>query len=219
MSFPLYAPYDLLEGDLMYNIYQIFIMTALISFMGFCLEEVWLCATKGYIDNRNMNTPFLLGYGLAVVGMYYVIGTPHDMRFLCIFPVEGSRGYLLICYAVTTGLLVSLGEMLLGTLTEKISGVVWWNYTWIPLHVTKYTSVPTSIGFALIITLFMDQCFDPVMEVISRIAPDTARNAGIILISLITLDFVVCMNKIRKTGHLNITWRYEPHVLKGYIKK
>ena len=94
------------------------------------------------------NTPFLLGYGLAVVGMYYVIGTPHDMRFLCIFPIEGSRSYVLICYAVTTGLLVSLGEMLLGTLTEKISGVVWWNYTWIPLHVTKYTSVPTSIGFA-----------------------------------------------------------------------
>lgn len=33
-------------------------------------------AEKGYMNNRNMNAPFLLGYGLVVLFLYFVLGTP-----------------------------------------------------------------------------------------------------------------------------------------------
>ena len=52
-----------------YNIYAIGIMTAIVSFLGFVVENIWLAISKGYINNRNMNTPFLLGYGLLI--MFY----------------------------------------------------------------------------------------------------------------------------------------------------
>ena len=61
-----------------YDIYSWIIMIAVISFLGFILENVWLAFTKGFIDNRNMGAPFLLGYGLFVVAIYFVIGTPQN---------------------------------------------------------------------------------------------------------------------------------------------
>ena len=49
---------------------------AIISFLGYCVENIWLAVTQQYINNRNMYFPFLLGYGLAVVGIYLIVGTP-----------------------------------------------------------------------------------------------------------------------------------------------
>ena len=127
-----------------YSIYSLFMMVAVISFLGFCLEDTWLSLTKGYIDNRNMNLPFLLGYGLLVVGIYIIIGIPERIVFLGkpIFPKSKFRRYLL--YFMCMMVIVSLGEILLGTFVEKMFGFEYWNYTRIPMHITKYTSVPTS---------------------------------------------------------------------------
>ena len=74
-----------------YDIYSLGIMVAVISFLGFSLENLWLSLTKGFIDNRNMNAPFLMGYGLLVVGMYLLLGTPeiwHSQRW---FPLTDQR--------------------------------------------------------------------------------------------------------------------------------
>ncbi|MBQ5332468.1 MAG: hypothetical protein J6K92_04325, partial [Oscillospiraceae bacterium] len=62
-----------------YDIYSLGIMLALISFLGFLLENLWLAATKGFVDNRNMRLPFLMGYGVLVTGMYLLLGTPENM--------------------------------------------------------------------------------------------------------------------------------------------
>ena len=59
-----------------YTYYQLGIMAAVVSFLGFVVENIWLAMTKGYINNRNMNAPFLLGYGLLILFMYAVFGTP-----------------------------------------------------------------------------------------------------------------------------------------------
>jgi len=48
----------------------------IISFLGYCVENIWLAVTQQYINNRNMYLPFLLGYGLTVVGIYLIFGTP-----------------------------------------------------------------------------------------------------------------------------------------------
>ena len=65
-----------------YSIASLIIMVAVISFLGFMLENTWLVLTKGFFDNRNMTFPFLLGYGLLVVGMYMIVGTPEKLCIL-----------------------------------------------------------------------------------------------------------------------------------------
>lgn len=58
------------------------LVIAVVSFLGFAVENIWLAITKGYIDNRNMCLPFLLGYGLAVAVIYLLFGTPKKLWVL-----------------------------------------------------------------------------------------------------------------------------------------
>ena len=85
-----------------YTYYQLGIMAAVVSFLGFVVENIWLAMTKGYINNRNMNAPFLLGYGLLILFMYAVFGTPAALRMFAKEKVRWKRYlvYFLCSFAV-----------------------------------------------------------------------------------------------------------------------
>ena len=199
-----------------YDMYSLGIMVAVISFLGFCLENIWLMVTKGYIDNRNMNAPFLMGYGLLVVGMYLLIGTPTDITFFGNVHANCSKGEKLLIYFLFSFTVVTIGELVLGHLMEKICGIQSWNYNWIPMHITQYTSVPTSIGFAAVITSFMGVCFDPVMEAISMIPFKDAKPLAIVLVLVMSADLLISFGKMRKNRSLNPKWQI--HIRHGHLK-
>ena len=85
-----------------YTYYQLGIMAAVVSFLGFVVENIWLAMTKGYINNRNMNAPFLLGYGLLILFMYTVFGTPAAFKMFTKEKVRWKRYllYFLCSFAV-----------------------------------------------------------------------------------------------------------------------
>lgn len=199
-----------------YDMYSLGIMVAVISFLGFCLENIWLMVTKGYIDNRNMNAPFLMGYGLLVVGMYLLIGTPEDIALFGTVHADCSKGEKLLVYFLCSFTVVTIGELVLGHLMEKICGIQYWNYNWIPMHITQYTSVPTSIGFAAVITSFMGVCFDPVMEAISMIPFKDAKPLAIVLVLVMSADLLISFGKMRKNRSLNPKWQI--HIRHGHLK-
>lgn len=189
------------------NLYSLGLMVVFISFLGFSLENGWLAITKGYIDNRNMHLPFLLGYGLLVVTIHLLIGTPSefaDKLFLSLkCPDNASKLiYLLIVMAV-----VSIGELILGTFLEKTCNIECWNYLWIPLHFTKYTSFPTSVGFALIIAFFEEHCFYPVMRVIECIPIYLKTSLANTLIVLLTADMLHSFFEMKRSKRFNERWR------------
>ena len=63
-----------------YGIFELMLAAVVISFVGFAIENTWLLLTKGYMDNRNMTLPFLLGYGVLMVDFYLMFGTPSDVH-------------------------------------------------------------------------------------------------------------------------------------------
>jgi len=146
------------------DMYAYIMIIAVVSFLGFAVENIWLSFIKGFMDNRNMFFPFLLGYGLAVIGIFAVLGTPMEPRILgYTFNLTGSFSKLFV-YFFLVMVSVSLGEIILGYSVELVCGMQWWDYTDLPLHFTRYTSVPTSAAFSLIITLFMRFCFMPLYK-------------------------------------------------------
>lgn len=187
-----------------YSLTSIGIMAAVISFLGFILENVWLAFTKGYIDNRNMTMPFLYGYGMAVISIYAIFGTPQAMVLAGKLPV---KEHSVLIYFVAVFFAVSIGEIALGYAVEKLCGFEYWNYTRLPLHVTKYTSVFTSLGFAAIITLFMSYAFDPIMNLIGRLAPLPASIGALVLTAVMAVDFMVSFCRMHKSHALNERWR------------
>ncbi|MGN0642420.1 MAG: putative ABC transporter permease [Huintestinicola sp.] len=192
-----------------YDMYSLGIMMAVISFLGFCLENIWLAVTRGYVDNRNMSMPFLIGYGLLVVAMYLLFGTPENMILLGSINVKASKRTKILIYFICAAVIVSIAEIVLGTAMENLCGFEYWNYTWIPLHITKYTSVPTSIGFAAVITMFMGECFTPLMRLITQLDHITASFLSIALVSIMAADFLSSFLKMYRTRSLNLRWKKE----------
>ncbi len=171
-------------------IYSLCLITALVSFLGFVVENIWLGFTKGYIDNRNMIFPFLFGYGLAVVSIYLAFGTPREASVFSIdINISDTRLEILL-YFIIVMLCLSLGEIILGKSVEKVCHIKWWDYSRLPLHITQYTSVFTSGGFSLMIVLFMDKIFVPLFNWNMTWNPIVLAVTAITLMFIMTVDFI-----------------------------
>ena len=171
------------------------IMVIIISFIGFCIENFYMLFKNSVIDNRNMYLPFLLGYGLFAVAIYYMIGTPKKVfnKYELRIP-KNYLMYIFICF-----ILVSVGEIVLGIFVEKTGNFYYWDYTNIPMHFTRYTSVPTSIGFSLAITLFMGYIYIPLVNKIKK----SAKYIPTFLVVCVFIVLVIDLNISFKNMYLN----------------
>lgn len=160
------------------------------SFIGFCVENIFSAYLSGVINNRNMILPFLLGYGLAIIALYALFGTPDAPRFLHKELLFNSSIWANIYYFSVSFLCVCLGEITLGYMTQWCCGIIWWNYSEIPLHITKYTSIPTSFGFATLITIFMKYCFDFLQLQFTKMNPRVLAKASVFILTLLIIDFI-----------------------------
>lgn len=200
-----------------YSVYALGIMAAVVSFLGFVVENVWLAITKGYIDNRNMNAPFLVGYGMLILVMYFILGTPKDLLILKKSKRNMPKWASVIIYFVLSFFVVSIAEIALGVIFEKVSGIKYWNYSMLPLHFTQYTSVPTSMGFALLITVFMGAIFTPLMELIMRMDPHLMKWLSIILVVIMMADLIINFYEMITSHAFVKKWRI--YLKKGRISK
>lgn len=180
------------------------LMIALLSFMGWLSENIFIGITQGFMNNRNMYFPFLLGYGLFMIVLYAVIGTPGD--FIFSKNVKNMRTKYLV-YFTFIFLMVSVCEVTLGTVVEKMCGFVYWDYSSIPFHFTKFTSVPTSTGFALFITFFMGKCFVPLMDLLSLIPDKISTPLSIILGIIMIADYGASFYKMYIRHQKNLLWK------------
>jgi uncharacterized membrane protein len=190
-----------------YCISCIVAMIIIVSFLGFMVENVWLAFTKGYIDNRNMGLPFLLGYGIAIIGIYMLLGTPQHSRTMDRITFLDTSLKRIVFYFLCAFMFVCIAEILLGTFIEKTCHIVLWNYSRFTLHITKYTSIPTSNGFAFIITFFMDKCFTPIMNLLSQIECIVSQKVSFVIFGLMVFDFAINSIKMFKNKSLNPIWK------------
>lgn len=198
------------------EVFALCLIVTVVSFLGFVVENVWLSMTKGFIDNRNMTLPFLLGYGIAIVLIYLLFGTPEHLRILGIDAgMTDTFAQTVIYYGIVI-VCVSVGEIALGTFVEKTCGIIWWDYTRLPMHITKYTSLPTSMAFSLGITVFMRRFFTPLMTRFLEMESENLKFWAITFMTLLCVDFLVNAAKIAVTRELRPTWKIDTTRTRGY---
>lgn len=192
------------------------VIVAVISFLGFAVEDIWLSITKGYMDNRNMYFPFLFGYGLAVIVLWRLFGTPQDLM-LCTIPLAIrsplARKVLYVLFIMTC---ICIGEILLGTLVEKLCHFQWWDFSRLPLHITQYTSIPTSAAFSLMIGVFMDNAFEPILRNILTWDYEVLRLVAAILMAIMIGDFVHSGYYMYRNKQMLMTWKIDTTRTPGY---
>ncbi len=192
-----------------YDIGALLLMLGVVSFLGFCLENIWVLVTRGFVDNRNMILPFLLGYGLALAAFYLCLGVPGRMHLLWLSLAHRPIEQQVVLYFLAAFLAVSLGEICLGKAVERVCGFAYWDYSRLPLHITRYTSIPTSLGFALLITWFMGCGFEPLMGLLQKLPIGWARWIGGIWLVVMAWDFVHSFRRMYRTRSLYVRWRHD----------
>ena len=106
-------------------------------------------------------------------------------------------------------MLVSVAEIVLGNFVEKHCEIVWWNYTGLPLHIGKYTSVPTSMGFAAMITLFMGCVFPRLYAWVVQIENPSLSILTFALTGLLVMDFGYAARYMIRNKRVNRLWQIE----------
>jgi len=191
------------------NIWALCMTAVVVSLIGFVVENLWLCITKGYMDNRNMCLPFLIGYGIAMFGVLLLLGTPKRPCFLGRKLAVSSRRICLILYFLGAMVCVCVGEIILGKLVEHTCHFYWWDYSRIPLHITRYTSIPTSTLFACAVTFFMDCVLEPLYMYFAGWDAGLLRTVSVVLILMLTTDFVYNAVLMYKKKSMVRWWRIE----------
>lgn len=161
-----------------------------VSFLGFCIENIWMAATVGVINNRNMILPFLWGYGLAIFAIYFLFGTPENPKLFTRTINIASRPLSVLYYFAIAFSCVCIGEIILGYAIEWGCDIIWWDYSVLPLHITRYTSVPTSSAFAALITVFMTFIFKPMLRFFEKMDPRVTGGIASVLTVLLALDMI-----------------------------
>ncbi|MCM1100998.1 MAG: putative ABC transporter permease [Acetatifactor muris] len=182
-------------------------IAVVVSFLGFVVENVWLAVSKGYIDNRGMCFPFLFGYGAAFLMIYMILGTPKKLCFLGRTIRVQNKIIRLLVYIVGVMLCICIGEIMLGIFVEKACHFCWWDYSEIPLHITRYTSIPTSIAYSLIVTLFMEVFSAPLYRFFQQQNFVVLCIVTVLLFTLMTADFIYNAYMMYRTHGLVRRWR------------
>ena len=166
----------------------LFLLGILVSFVGWIYETLLFYILYGGMHDRGFVTlPFCPIYGITIVIIYLIIGTPHAGGFLLSrFPGGGGR---MVVYYLLAALIPSVSEFVGGELMEMLTGEVLWSYEAYEYNIGKYACLEIAFIWGLAILLFM--CFfDKLLKLISRIQKSLSRRIAFSLSALITFDFI-----------------------------
>ena len=153
--------------------------------------------------------PFLIGYGIAMLLILLIIGTPKKMWILGKTLWIQNKMLRILVYFLAVMLCICVGEVLLGTFVEKVCHFCWWDYSRLPLHITQYTSIPTSMMFASMVTLFMQHCLEPLFYFFVKWDYDVLRTSAIGLLGILMGDFLYNAYLMYQTRGLIDRWRID----------
>lgn len=176
------------------NAYALLLSACIIAFAGFIIENVFRLFCIGVIDDRHRLFPFIAEYGIAFFLMFLLFGTPKNMRFFnkkITITAKSEKTAVFLqtaLYFLIVFICIGIGEITVGLTVEKTMGIKGWNFSNIPLHVTRYTSIPTDLAYSSAFTVFMHLFFDKMIDSLSDISPKILKIIAIVLTTTILLD-------------------------------
>ncbi|MGN1372138.1 MAG: hypothetical protein ACI4XM_07695 [Candidatus Coprovivens sp.] len=133
----------------------------LYSILGHLIESLFYFIFK--IDGKS---GFLYLWWTPVYGIGILVAYYFYKRFKVIKNKYIRYSSLFLGYFFVFSILECIG----GTLLEKLYGYSFWNYLNIPLHIGKYVSVFTSIGWSIMAFLYIF-CFKKITDKVIKYIP------------------------------------------------
>lgn len=173
------------------NITTLLLISYIAGFIGWVVENIACAVNLHYIDDRHQLFPVLAAYSFGIFILFFVLGTPDEMRIFS-HKIKKRNNDLLnnLFYFIIIFFLILVGEMSVGLFFEHVLGIVTWNYNHIPLHITQYTSIPTTFGFSIGVCILMKFIFPFFVNLFNRINVKKRKILSIVLGLLISFDYL-----------------------------
>ena len=98
------------------------------------------------------------------------------------------------------------GELIVGYIWGEVFGYSLWNYSNIPLHITPYTGVLTTLAFGTGVYLLFKFVYRPLLKLVKMMHYRTAKIISLMVWPLMILD-TVCMGlQIVFLGEARLWW-------------
>ena len=183
-----------------------------IAHIGWLVENIAKSiSTLHVFDSRFHLLPFIWPYSLIIFAFHIVLRDPDNIVFFGkrIFPMDMKHSKL---YSNLLGVgimcfFVFIGELVVGNVWDIFFGVELWNYSSMPLPLTQYTSIFTTLGYGCGVFLIFKFIYKPVLNLIRRKVNYTV--AKVICCTLgvaIFLDTLYMMLSIMIFGEAPMYW-------------
>ena len=172
-----------------FGIQRYVLLWALLSFLGWIFETVFVFFSFGEWQNRGFLTlPLCPIYGSALMIVFWLAGTPDEPRGLLKNIQNDLSRYAL--YACIAFLVPSIAEFIVGFIFDKGFGVWLWDYHHLAWNVMGYVCLPISLCWMGLICVFMKWVFPWIKTRISRLSSKHSYIASLALVLVISIDFV-----------------------------
>ena len=170
-----------------YSFTEAFTMFTFWSFVGWCIEVVYMTLETGEFQNRGfLNGPICPIYGFGVLIVTY-FARPIDHTILLLFVVSMS-----ICTAV---------ELIVGVGMEKIFHNTWWDYSHERFNYKGYICLKVSLLWGLGCLLVIRVGHPTVVNLIERVPPFVLAIASVVIAVLLVPDMIVSVCAIENLNN------------------
>ena len=188
---------------------RLLLIGELISFAGWCFEKVGRFVVYGAVGDRGfLWLPLCPIYGISVVSIYLLLGTPLSFRGvlgkrirrtrLWRKSLARSKALRLSLYFVVVFFVATAIELVTG-LSMKALGVTLWDYSERFLNIFGVVCLGYSVLWGALITLFMGVLWESIYAAICGIPIKITVYTAFAALGFICVDFFVrCFDAIDK---------------------
>ena len=172
---------------------DLIIIGVIVSHIGWVFETLMFYFMYGGIHDRGfISLPFCPIYGITIIAVYILIGTPRGGGI--ILGRLSPTGLRMVLYYLLASIIPATFEFVGGEVMEWASGEVLWSYEAYKYSFGKYACLEIALGWGIAIFLFM--CiFEPLLSQIRKIPRRQSKILACVLFLAIALDFVITLCK------------------------
>ena len=153
----------------------LYLFGIVVAFFAWMIENISCIFSIGQIDSRYHILPFISPYASIVLAFHIALRDPDEITFFGkrIFKGNGLKEKILsnVIAFLVIAFCVAGGELAVGNIYEHCFGVILWDYSAMPLHITRYTSVFTILGFGAAAYCLFRFVYKPFLAFLRRRVP------------------------------------------------
>lgn len=186
------------------------LMGIIFAALGWLAENTARLATQGVLDCRYHALPFIAPYGLIPFAFHILLGDPDRIAFMGrrIFKKDGAKYKIvsnILCFFIILGV-VFAGELAVGYLWESVFGARLWDYSDMPLHVTRYAGLIPALMYGGGAYLLFRFAYKPLLNALKKVRFSTAKILCITLWATILADSLAMVITTAVTGAPPVYW-------------